>query len=282
MIKTESPFILFLHIPKTAGTTLRSVADLQFGRKNVITYYHQKSADTLNNLDYMLRDERHDYRALIGHFRFGVHENLSQPARYVTFLRDPVSLTISAYNERRKTFKAEFEKPDGSMKSIQEHLAENRIAYANLQTKLVAGSPSEATTTEKDLEHAIENLDRHFALAAPTTRFDEALLLLSSRLGWRPCLYGTLNKGPSHEFASPEVRQLIEGLCGLDRRLLEYAARKFETEIEGAGPLFADALADIRRARGDPGFQGLVDANIDAAWFTDLPCLGAYLNANPG
>ena len=100
------------------------------------------------------------------------------------------------------------------------------------------------TATEKDLERAIDNLDRHFALAAPTTRFDEALLLLSNRLGWRPCLYGTLNRGPSHDFAALRVRRLIEDMCGLDRRLLDYAAEKFEVEITGAGPLFAEALAE--------------------------------------
>jgi hypothetical protein len=280
MTKSKPPFMIFLHIPKTAGTTLRSIADLQYGRKNVILYYHQKSQDTLNKLDYMLRDERHDYRALIGHFHFGVHANLSQPARYVTFLRDPVSVTISAYNERLKTFTAEFEKPGGGMKSIEDYLEEHRIAYSNWQTKMIAGLSNEVTATEADLERAMDHLDRHFAMAAPTTRFEEAMLLLSARLGWRPCLYVNLNRGRSHDFVSPEARQLIESMCSLDERLLDYASAKFDAEVRAAGPLFGEALAEIRQARAAPDFQKLVDEHIDAAWFSDLPRLGAYLAPN--
>ena len=280
MFRVPPPFILFLHIPKTAGTTLRSVADLQFGRKNVITFYHQKTSDTLNNLDYLLRDDRYDFRALIGHFRFGVHENLSQQAEYVTFLRDPVSLTISAYNERLKTFKAEFEKPNGGIKSVEEYLCEHHVAYSNWQTKLVAGTASEVMATEEDLETAMYNLENHFAMAAPMERFDEALLFLSRRLGWGPCLYGTLNKGRPHDFVSPGERALIEEMCRLDRRLLDFATVKFEASLAGEGPLFTAALSELQEARAVPDFQKQIETHLDAAWLTDLPLLSAYLGAS--
>ena len=41
-LDTAQPFYIFVHIPKTAGTTLRGIVDAQFGRKKVITYYNQQ------------------------------------------------------------------------------------------------------------------------------------------------------------------------------------------------------------------------------------------------
>ena len=64
----NDPFLFFLHIPKNAGTTLRSILDAQYGRRAVLTYYNQPSRQLLDNLRYMLMDQRNKYRALIGHY----------------------------------------------------------------------------------------------------------------------------------------------------------------------------------------------------------------------
>ena len=100
---TAAPFYLLIHIPKAAGTTLRSIVDCQFGRDNVLTYYNQPNRHLLDNLDAVLTVGDKDYKALIGLYCFGVHDNLSHPARYVTFLRDPVSRAVSSYYENLKT-----------------------------------------------------------------------------------------------------------------------------------------------------------------------------------
>ena len=65
---TLGPFYFFLHIPKTAGTTLRQIVDEQYGYKNVLTYYNQNSEQPLDNLESLLIVNP-SYRALIGRQR---------------------------------------------------------------------------------------------------------------------------------------------------------------------------------------------------------------------
>ena len=98
----DDPFYLFMHIPKTAGTTFRSIVDEQYGFQNVLTYYNQNSTQLLDNLDATLQLSPPDYRALIGHFQYGVHAALTRPSKYVTFLRDPVERAASSYHENVK------------------------------------------------------------------------------------------------------------------------------------------------------------------------------------
>ena len=96
-VKSET-FYLFLHIPKTAGTTLRHIIDDQYGQENVLTYYNQNSNHLLDNLEALLM-VKPQYKALIGHYYFGVHAKFRFPATYITFLRHPVARTISQYKE---------------------------------------------------------------------------------------------------------------------------------------------------------------------------------------
>ena len=118
----EIPFKFFIHIPKTAGTTLRSIVDLQYGRENVLTYYNQPNRSLLDNLEDMLKVNPH-YQALIGHYAGGIHSLISRKFRYVTFIRDPKALSILIYNERLKTQRGEFVQPDGSLLSIHDHIS---------------------------------------------------------------------------------------------------------------------------------------------------------------
>ena len=85
--------LIFLHVPKTAGSTLRPIIDRHY------------AAGVICKLDVLPRDleiflnlpeqPRSKIRVLEGHLQFGLHEHLSVPVDYVTMLRDPVDRIIS-------------------------------------------------------------------------------------------------------------------------------------------------------------------------------------------
>jgi len=251
MSDSTDPFLLFLHVPKNGGTTLRSIVDLQYGPASVLTYYNQTDRQLLDNVPYMLLKPDLPYRALIGHFHFGVHDPLPERVRYVTLLREPIARTISEYHERLATgpTRAELAKPDGTYLSLAEALERYPEHYDNQQVRYIAGVREGRAVNEKDLARALANLDGHFAFVGTVERFDESLLLMGRRLGWRPCVYDRLNrKGGMRHATEQAVHERLLALNELDLRLYTAVAQRLDAEIAAAGPELATALAELNAA----------------------------------
>ena len=82
-------------IPKTAGTTLQDFIlghYFPFGR----AYRFTGAVEQVEQFRCLPQEERDGYDVIAGHVHFGVHELLSQPATYLTMLREPVEHFIKA------------------------------------------------------------------------------------------------------------------------------------------------------------------------------------------
>ncbi len=108
--------VLFLHIPKSGGSTLKSCIIksvykglierppgdpriAKFLREEVyfypIGFYKDPVAGPLEYVRSALLLQ--GLEAVVGHFSFGLHRHISSPSTYVTMLRDPVERVISLY-----------------------------------------------------------------------------------------------------------------------------------------------------------------------------------------
>jgi len=266
----QEPLVVFLHIPKTAGLTVR---------KSVLTRQYQ--ADETFASTWSGKVEAHDSRAVgvfaeefksIGifnrgvrpgvvwfpeslegaasrfrqlpteqrtrvrlfyceHVEFGLHERLSRPISYFTLLREPVARVLSHYG-----FSAGRHVPDSA--SLSEHIAAS--VEGNLQTRLLAG-PTERIaplSPAERLERAKSNL-RACAIVGLTERFDETMLLLKKAYGWRMPFYERSNVG-KHRLARKDIpasiiRQ-IEADNALDAELYAYARELFAAQVRQYGP----------------------------------------------
>src|SRR5262245_44203798 len=75
------PTLLFLHLPKTAGTTFADILVRQFGPDEV---FHVRTPErlprysrwngTLDELAALSERRRARFRCVLGHFSFGLHE----------------------------------------------------------------------------------------------------------------------------------------------------------------------------------------------------------------
>ena len=271
------PFLLFIHIPKAAGTTLRSIVDCQYGADNVLTYYNQLSRQMLDNLDYHLRASDRDYRGLIGHFKYGVHEILSRQARYVSFLRDPVALAVSSYFEKLNMNRPHFTKPDGSLFSLDETLDREGWNYANQQVKYLTGMADNAEVNEEDLATCLNNITTDFAFVGTVEKFNPSILLLSRALGWKPCLYNRLNPGGLRSDILPSTLTRIASLNLLDRKLHDLVEDRLAKQVQAQEPIFNAALAELEAEldRQAVGYDGhYADAEISE---TKLPTVRDFL-----
>jgi hypothetical protein len=131
--------IIFLHIPKTAGNSLRkflklnlpnSVYTIFFGR-----HHNEENSGTIKEFLSLNENEKESYRCIAGHLSFGFHKHLLWPTQYITILRDPIEPIISQYCMLKQA---------GRIKTTLEELCKsNRYFINNLQTRKLSGTPKQ-------------------------------------------------------------------------------------------------------------------------------------------
>src|SRR4030095_2657311 len=91
----EQRLIIFLHLPKTAGSTLARIIERQYKANAILHLYPSSFGEELAAIP---QNRMELVRIVMGHLYFGAHAFLSQPCTYLTMLRDPVDRVISHYN----------------------------------------------------------------------------------------------------------------------------------------------------------------------------------------
>lgn len=89
--------VVFVHIPKTAGTTIRSLLKAALPKS-----YDIDGPDDLRRFIELPQAQRDAFDLIAGHMPYGIHQYLTVKARYVTFLRDPVERVVSSYYHFRR------------------------------------------------------------------------------------------------------------------------------------------------------------------------------------
>ena len=136
--------LVYLHMPKTAGTTLRMIIEREYGLSRIVQVdgLHKNAEvvkiyglDRLNNAD-----------VISGHQYFGLHKIVDSECKYITMLRDPVDRALSAYSH----INMQKDRCVDTLLDFMEHKQGK-----NFQTRLIAGG-------EANLDLAIDNINRSF------------------------------------------------------------------------------------------------------------------------
>lgn len=243
---------MFVHIPKTAGTTFNSVLSYQYGhRRSVwVPWDNVRVEDTIDRL----ADGDRDRLTLVrGHFPFGWHEYLERPVRYITMLRHPVDRVVSLYYYFRQGPDCQEHRLARSCRSVEEFVArEETLQVDNDQVRRISGQPvGFGEVTSRVLQTAITNLTDHFTCVGLTERFDESILLMANALQWRwPVFYLSSNvtvQRPSLTEIPASTRALIEKYNEHDMNLYARAVQQFESLLETHGPQVDDAKRRLHR-----------------------------------
>jgi hypothetical protein len=243
--------ILFLHIPKTAGTSLKRYLSHRFAAKQCL----------LDPTPQALREAHlDDYALVAGHFDSDVAGRYRSPPLVVTSLRNPVDRAISAYNYQR-TPRLEIE-----IRSIAERIGidvaaqvldeirrlndcanladflrrEPELAQKNLgnvQTRVLAGAAAaqaHARDPRQLLAKAKENLRRCAGILL-TERMPESLAGLDRLLG--PDEFGALthdNVTPDQAVSvplDPMLAAALAELTDLDLELYRFAEQLWHERL---------------------------------------------------
>jgi hypothetical protein len=265
--------LIFLHIPKTAGSTLRKVITQQYAADETLKCYYQKRGillrEALAEMKAIPKEQAARIKIVLGHIGFGVHDHLPWPCSYITMLRDPIDRVISGYYHILRDGSHKFQAEVQRM-SLKEYVSSDLLrseaarvnavnAMDNGQTRLLAGNVVEAEMSgapveygrceEGMLERAKKNLKEHFKVVGLSERFDESLMLMKRVLGWSSIYYVKANVGWNRtrkEEIGRETLRSIEKYNELDIELYRFASEMFDEAISSQGPLFKRRIDSYR------------------------------------
>jgi hypothetical protein len=172
--RNSSEKFCIIHIPKTAGTSLRNLIYSELGEENLIHWYPERqeltSITSLKDLN--------QYKGFIGHYPQYVGNFFQERPNYITFLRDPIERTLSflQYMQKRVVRLQN--------KSLLEILESEKAETFNAQTKYLASHIRKNWSTSIPLDNAIENL-KNFDFVGITEQFDLSKSGLEKTFGWQ-------------------------------------------------------------------------------------------------
>ena len=218
-------------------------------------------------------DERkRRYRAIHGHYNFGVHTVLPQSCAYVTVLRDPVEQFISGYYYSRRHFLADGSKAEeGRFATLGEYADDVLKRRTNAQGAgyiiHFLAHPLDppwtdercdwrALTEDGQTKMVCDKLDGYFPFVGITERFEETLFMLAYMLGWDKLPYwrrfaSTKGRPKRAEHDALTLRKVAQAV-GVSSRIYEKYAKNFDESYRGVCkrfPALEERVEEYRRAR---------------------------------
>jgi hypothetical protein len=170
--------VIFMHVPKTAGTSVLDILRMNSPAGRLALYYPPDRVD---------RPEG-PIEAVAGHVWCGYHQELGfDSARYFTFVRDPLKRVISHVYFEMTSYPHLL--PDLATRGVRHTILVNKAwYYDNVFVRTFSGVYRGVPFGElgRDaLDRARANIERHFFFIGEQENFRADLRTLARMLGWR-------------------------------------------------------------------------------------------------
>ena len=165
--------LIFLHLPRTGGTTLRDILDKQY--PDDVTLENKSLLDTDPNFNVDNKPEKDQFKLVKGHVYFRIHEHINQKCTYFSMMRNPIERTISIYNYIKK--RSSHKDYDLANKlTIEEFIKRGHNLFINNgQTRLMAGREASLNVPFNEInEIHLEQAKKH-SKPLYTSRFDRTI-----------------------------------------------------------------------------------------------------------
>jgi len=187
--------LLFNHIPKTGGVTLRAILNKVYGEKHIFQIKSTNIGESLNRFKNLSEAERQQYSVISGHGAELFMTFTDHPFRLTVF-REPVSQFISQYHYLKNTTGSGFYEELKELDSLGDYLdfaIEN--GQDNLLTRYLSNSvqfladpslpiPNMQNEGNKLLEKAMNTM-RAYDAVIDLADFDAGVFALARKLGWK-------------------------------------------------------------------------------------------------
>ena len=223
--------LAFVHIPKTAGTTLHKIIAHQYPR---VFIHHDSDGPPDAALAARIQENRP--QVVMGHFSVGLHQFIPE-LRYVTCLREPVARLVSHYQHARNDPAHYLHQAVVARKlDLAAYVASGLSGeLANGMTRMLAGLRDfhHGVVDHATLALAKAHLETLFDGVILSEFFDPGVLMLAQSLQWKPPYYLRRKVGrydPASRQPDAAVRTLIEEHNRYDCELHAWAQQRFEIQ----------------------------------------------------
>jgi hypothetical protein len=244
--------LIFLHIPKTAGTTLNRIIEWQYNPVSIFTVDPHRIRATVSRFQKFPEQRRRRFRVVRGHLLYGIHEFLPQGATYITMLRDPVARVLSTYAFiLRRPLHPLHRKLKAGRLGVED-LIRMTPHRQNLQCRFISGIGVGPDCDERVLEVAKENLTHAFRIVGLCERFQESLCLMMAAFGWKVPFYTNRKVTKNRPAVEANVIDMIRECNRFDLELYDFARKLFEENLHRNADVIRDSLATLN-SRQKPG-----------------------------
>ncbi|MEI2608144.1 MAG: sulfotransferase family 2 domain-containing protein [Candidatus Promineifilaceae bacterium] len=248
-MKSETTAI-FLHLPKTAGTTLLRILDRQYPSASVYSIEADAHA-SVRQFRELPEEARGRFRLVRGHLPYGIHTAIPRPTSYFTILRDPVERVLSYYFYILRTpghylYDIVMSRNLGLKELLETGLA---LMMNDGQVRLLSGVWGDVEfggCTPEIVAAAQHHLAEAFTVVGLTEQFDISLLLLKKQYGWRHIYYlkeNVTSHRPQQADLPPGTIDMVRQCNQGDLALYAWAQTHLAEQIRLQGPLFPAQLA---------------------------------------
>lgn len=243
--------IIFLHLPKTAGTTLNRLIEWEYPLREMYSIDPVLFEWSAGHLRKLSKRRLGCMRMFKGHMLFGLHQVLPQPSTYITVLRNPVDRVLSAfYYMRNYRLHPQYWKLRRENWTVERFV--ERSTRDNVQCKIIAAADYHSPCTQDILERAIDHLDRYFSVVGLSERFEESLALMKLRFGWQLNSYSSFNvtrARPQKADLPQTTLELITERNRFDVALYEHALKQFDAAVAKQESEVSRIAAELKAAR---------------------------------
>ncbi len=258
--KQEYDIIFHLHIPKTAGTTLREAFKSHLGQRALVWFPENPHLleHNIPALAELLRANPQT-KVVTGHFVYGVHRALENKTyKYVTVLRHPVDRILShIVHDIKRNLPKNFESENLLyIGKLLEHLKNPRVGYYynNLHARYITGIlPRDFGNIglKNVVAEALDNIKKDFIFVGHQRQISDTYRELFSILGLPSDDLKSENIGLKLKSADVFPKQIYEELCDLNRidlALIDHLFPQIETaKANGSIETFDRIMIDCYR-----------------------------------